>query len=182
MTVQHRQQAPCHEPTPPPGEGRQAQRNHTTSPAVGGEEFGRRPLDRPSPEKPVRGRALRTGEVARLAGLNVQTLRYYERRGLLPRPERTPGGHRAYPPDAVTLLRTIKDAQRLGFTLEEIATLLAPNRHRPGLGRQAAEKLAEINVRIEELMSARTTLTALIAAGCDDLANCSSAACPRLSG
>lgn len=117
--------------------------------------------------------------MARLAGVNVQTLRYYERRGLLPAPERTLGGHRAYPPDTVTLLRTIKDAQRLGFTLDEIAPLVAPHRRRPGLPRQAAAKLAEIDARIEELTSARTTLAALIAAGCDDLTNCTSPSCPR---
>lgn len=133
------------------------------------------------PAHPAPCRALRTGEVARLAGVNVQTLRYYERRGLLPAPERTLGGHRAYPPDTVTLLRTIKDAQRLGFTLDEIATLVAPRRRRPGLRRQAAAKLAEIDARIEELTSARTTLAALIAAGCDDLTNCTSPTCPRSS-
>lgn len=120
--------------------------------------------------------------MARLAGVNVQTLRYYERRGLLPAPERTLGGHRAYPPDTVALLHTIKDAQRLGFTLDEVATLVTPSRHRPGLRRQAAEKLAEIDAKIEELTSARTTLAALIAAGCDDLTNCTSPACPRSPG
>jgi DNA-binding transcriptional MerR regulator len=140
------------------------------------------PADRRSPEHPVPGRALRTGEVARLAGVNVQTLRYYERRGLLPAPGRTLGGHRAYPPDTVTLLRTIKDAQRLGFTLDEIATLVAPHRRRPGLRGRAVAKLAEIDARIEELTSVRTALAALIAAGCDDLTNCTSPACPRSSG
>jgi len=58
---------------------------------------------------------LRSGEVADAAGVNVQTLRYYERRGLLHEPDRTLGGHRLYPPEAVTVLRVIKVAQRLGF-------------------------------------------------------------------
>lgn len=57
---------------------------------------------------------LRSGQVARAAGVNLQTLRYYERRGLLDAPDRTPGGHRVYPAEAVTVLRVIKAAQRLG--------------------------------------------------------------------
>ncbi|WP_244187727.1 MerR family transcriptional regulator [Streptomyces regalis] len=59
---------------------------------------------------------LRSGQVAEAAGVNVQTLRYYERRGLLAEPERSNGGHRLYGEDAVTALRVIKAAQRLGFT------------------------------------------------------------------
>jgi DNA-binding transcriptional MerR regulator len=64
---------------------------------------------------------LRSGELAAAAGVNLQTLRYYERRGLLAEPARTPGGHRLYPADTVTLLGVIKAAQRLGFTLDEVA-------------------------------------------------------------
>lgn len=67
---------------------------------------------------------LRTSQLADAAGVNIQTLRYYERRGLLAEPDRTLGGHRLYPQDAVTVLRVIKAAQRLGFTLEEVADLL----------------------------------------------------------
>lgn len=59
---------------------------------------------------------LRTGELAEAAGVNTQTLRYYERRGLLAEPRRSLGGHRLYPEQAVTVLRVIKAAQRLGFT------------------------------------------------------------------
>jgi DNA-binding transcriptional MerR regulator len=70
-------------------------------------------------------RRLRTGEVAQRAGVNVQTLRYYERRGLIAAPARSPGGHRTYPSDTVTLVTVIKVAQRLGFTLDEVADLLA---------------------------------------------------------
>ncbi len=64
---------------------------------------------------------LRSSQVADAAGVNRQTLRYYERRGLLPEPARTLGGHRLYPPEAVTTLKVIKAAQRLGFTLDEVA-------------------------------------------------------------
>jgi MerR family mercuric resistance operon transcriptional regulator len=128
---------------------------------------------------------LRSGEVAAAAGVNLQTLRYYERRGLLAEPARTSGGHRAYPPDAVTIVRVIKAAQRLGFTLEEVAGLLAAGRHRhgsapdAGLRRQAEVKLAEIDARIADLQTIRQTLAAAVAAGCDDLATCAASPdCP----
>ncbi|MCX4632946.1 MerR family transcriptional regulator [Streptomyces sp. NBC_01443] len=71
---------------------------------------------------------LRSGQVAEAAGVNIQTLRYYERRGLLAEPERSNGGHRLYGEDAVTALRVIKAAQRLGFTLDEVAELHLFNR------------------------------------------------------
>jgi DNA-binding transcriptional MerR regulator len=131
----------------------------------------------PTGERPDTGARLRTGEVSARAGVGIQTLRYYERRGLLPRPERGPGGHRAYPPETVDLVRTIKSAQRLGFTLSEIARLL--DHRRPGLHEPAVAKLAEIDARIQDLTTVRRTLAAVVAAGCDDLTNCTSPACPR---
>ena len=63
-------------------------------------------------------------EAAREAGVNVQTLRYYERRGLLPRPARRGSGYREFSPDAVQIVRFIKRAQELGFSLAEIRELL----------------------------------------------------------
>lgn len=126
--------------------------------------------------------ALRTGEVARAAGVNVQTLRYYERRGLLAEPVRTYGGHRAYPPEAVTTLRVIKAAQRLGFTLNEVAELLEVGRHhhgrpRPGLQERARVKLDEVEARIADLQAIRSALSEAIDAGCDDLGTCAETAC-----
>jgi MerR family transcriptional regulator, mercuric resistance operon regulatory protein len=67
---------------------------------------------------------MRTGEVALQAQVNAQTLRYYERRGLLPEPQRTRSGYRAYTPDAVRVVRFVKRAQQLGFTLDDIEDLL----------------------------------------------------------
>jgi MerR family mercuric resistance operon transcriptional regulator len=120
---------------------------------------------------------LRSGQVAEAAGVNPQTLRYYERRGLLPEPDRTLGGHRVYPPDIVAVLRMIKAAQRLGFSLDEVAELLAIG-HRPaGLAGRAAAKLAEVEAAIADLTVVRDTLRAAVDAGCDDLAVC--AATPR---
>jgi MerR family mercuric resistance operon transcriptional regulator len=67
---------------------------------------------------------MRTSELAGQVGVNAETLRYYERRGLLSEPPRTSGGYRDYPPTAVDLLRFIKRAQELGFTLDEVEELL----------------------------------------------------------
>lgn len=90
---------------------------------------------------------LRAGEVADAAGVNRQTLRYYERVGLLSEPDRTLGGHRMYPPQTVTVIRGLKAAQRLGFTLDEVAELLDLGAHlhgKAGLQARAAAKLTEV--------------------------------------
>lgn len=124
---------------------------------------------------------LRTGEVAERAGVNIQTLRYYERRGLLAEPVRTLGGHRLYPPDTVALLTVIKAAQRLGFTLDEVAELLATGRRRhpaPDLRERAIEKIAEIDRRIADLTAIRTTLAEVVDARCDSLTDCTCPECP----
>ncbi len=128
---------------------------------------------------------LRSGQLAEAAGVNHQTLRYYERRGLLTEPERTPGGHRLYPPEALTVLRMIKAAQRLGFTLDEISDLLDVRRRRlgprraTGLRARAEAKLAEVEARIADLAVVRDTLRTALEFGCDDLATCvHSPSCP----
>jgi DNA-binding transcriptional MerR regulator len=124
----------------------------------------------------VNGRGLRTGELAARAGVNVQTLRYYERRGLLAAPGRRPSGQREYPEGTVGLVRTIKAAQRLGFTLAEIQELFALSEHRRSadeLHRRAAAKLAEIDARIGQLQLVRQALLAVLAAECDSLTDCS---------
>ncbi|HZC72882.1 MAG TPA: MerR family transcriptional regulator [Jatrophihabitans sp.] len=121
---------------------------------------------------------LRSGEVARAAGVNLQTLRYYERRGLLAEPQRSLGGHRMYPASAVTVLRVVKAAQRLGFTLEEIADLLEVGRHHHSaraqrrVGVRAAAKLVEVEQKIADLHLIRDRLRAVLDAGCDDLLAC----------
>lgn len=120
---------------------------------------------------------LRSGQVAEAAGVNLQTLRYYERRGLLAEPDRTLGGHRMYPPETVTVLRVIKAAQRLGFSLDEVAELLDMGRHRhgtrsDGLQTRAKTKLAEVEAKIADLAVIRDTLRAALDAGCQDLIAC----------
>ena len=123
---------------------------------------------------------LRAGQVAEAAGVNRETLRYYERRGLLGSPDRSPGGHRLYDDQAVTTLRVIKAAQRLGFTLGEVADLIeAGRRHgrNTGLQVRAAEKLVEVEERIADLVLIRENLRAALDAGCDDLHQCASSDC-----
>lgn len=119
---------------------------------------------------------LRSGQLAAAAGVNVQTLRYYERRGLLPDPQRSLGGHREYGPEALVVLRIIRATQRLGFTLDEIAELLAVGSHRgprPGLRARARAKLDEVEAKIEHLTEIRATLVEVIEAECSDLRSCS---------
>jgi len=134
------------------------------------------------------GAALRSGQVAVAAGVNVETLRYYERRGLLAEPDRSPGGHRLYPAETVTVLRVIKAAQRLGFTLEEVADLLEVGRHRhrpvrgsrardAGLQARAQAKLVEVEERIADLLTIRGNLRAALDAGCADLIACAGTDC-----
>jgi DNA-binding transcriptional MerR regulator len=121
---------------------------------------------------------LRSGQVADAAGVNLQTLRYYERRGLLDEPHRSPGGHRLYSPEAVTVLRVIKAAQRLGFTLHEISDLLEAGRHRhgqdpdAGLQTRARQKLADVELKIADLTVIAGTLRTALDFGCDDLIDC----------
>lgn len=122
-------------------------------------------------------RSLRSGELASAAGVNLQTLRYYERRGLLAEPTRSPGGHRLYPAEALTVLRVIKAAQRLGFTLGEISDLLDIGRHHhggrdTGLQARARAKLDEVESRIADLRTIRARLREALEAGCDDLVTC----------
>lgn len=124
--------------------------------------------------------SLRAGQVAEAAGVNRETLRYYERRGLLDSPDRSPGGHRLYDEHAVTTLRVIKAAQRLGFTLEEVADLIEAGRRGgrdASLQVRAGEKLAEVEQRIADLVIIRDNLRAALDAGCDDLHQCASSDC-----
>jgi len=112
-------------------------------------------------------KTLRTGEVATQAGVNVQTLRYYERRGILKEPERRQSGYRQYPPDAVQLIRFIKRAQELGFTLTEIEDLLRLRTDQESACsevRSAAEaKIEDIEQKIRHLRAMKRALGLLVA-------------------
>jgi Hg(II)-responsive transcriptional regulator len=107
---------------------------------------------------------MRIGEAAQLAGVNVQTLRYYERTGLLPSPSRRPSGYRQYDQDTVKLVHFIKHAQDLGFSLRDISELIEL-RHNPKncarAGALARGKVEEIDRRVRNLTAIRKILSAL---------------------
>ena len=109
--------------------------------------------------------AMTIGELARRAGVNVQTVRYYERRGLLEEPQRRESGYREYAPDALERLRFIRRAQELGFTLTEIGELLAlrldPSTTAADVKARAEEKIQEIDGRLRDLEQIRHALTHL---------------------
>lgn len=110
---------------------------------------------------------MRTGELAASAGVNVQTVRFYERRGLLPKPERTPSGYRVYSPEAVRIIRFIKRAQELGFTLDEVDDLLRlrGNRRATCVEVKAAgqAKMSAVEAKIAALKAMRRALAILLA-------------------
>lgn len=111
---------------------------------------------------------LTIGQVANAANVNVQTIRYYERRGLFPTPRRTLAGYRQYAADAVARLRFIKHAQDLGFSLQEIQELLKLRvRHRgacDAVARKARQKVEVVEHRIRDLRRMKRTLERLAAA------------------
>ncbi|HZR03101.1 MAG TPA: Hg(II)-responsive transcriptional regulator [Burkholderiales bacterium] len=108
---------------------------------------------------------LTIGKLAAVAGVNIETIRYYQRRGLLDEPEKPLGGYRRYPADTAKRVRFIKRAQQLGFTLEEVkGLLLLDDGQKCGETRLLAErKLALIEQRIDDLIRMQRTLKGLIA-------------------
>ena len=119
---------------------------------------------------------MRVGEVAERAGVNVETLRYYERRGLLPVPQRAPSGHRRYDEETVRFLRAIKEAQAVGFTLAEITEYLRAARRSAApsetLRVRMAAKIDEIDVRIAALRRMREELARVVGCACSSLDHC----------
>lgn len=108
------------------------------------------------------------GELARSTGVHVETVRYYERCGLVPQPARRPSGYRVYSADSVARIRFIKNAQELGFSLAEIKKLLElridANTNCGEVRRQAQIKLSEINDKIRALQQMQQALLQLVAA------------------
>jgi len=109
---------------------------------------------------------LTIGKVAQQAKVNIQTLRYYERRGLLQPDDRLNSGYRLYGDNAVQKVRFIKNAQRLGFTLEEISGLLrlrVSDRARcTDVRRKAEIKLVDVHQKIDALRALEQTLNRLV--------------------
>ena len=108
------------------------------------------------------------GRLAREGQVNVETIRYYERRGLLPRAPRRPSGDRMVSPSAVQVLRFVKTAQALGFSLREIKELLflriQPGRSCADVRERAEQKIAEIDQKTRTLQAMRKALMRLAAA------------------
>jgi DNA-binding transcriptional MerR regulator len=106
--------------------------------------------------------ALRIGQVAKRAGVSPDTIRYYERLGLLPKPERTRAGYRQYPPSAVDRVTLVRQALRFGFSLRDVARFMrirASGGAPCGDVRTSAERiLAAVDQQIRELTAARETI------------------------
>jgi MerR family mercuric resistance operon transcriptional regulator len=111
--------------------------------------------------------AMTAGKVVRLAGVNRETLRFYESKQLLPKPGRTLAGYRLYPPDTVERLQFIQGAKSLGFSLKEIRALLnlenAAARPCDEVAAEAQLKLADVDRRIRDLQALRLELVQWIA-------------------
>lgn len=109
---------------------------------------------------------MRIGKASREAGVNVQTLRYYERRGLLPKTSRLASGYREYDSATVALVRFIKNAQELGFTLNEIGELIELRGNRShsneDVRQLATRKIEEMDRRIRQLTQMKTELAELV--------------------
>jgi MerR family copper efflux transcriptional regulator len=105
------------------------------------------------------------GELARRAGVNVETIRFYEREGLIAQPPRRRSGYRQYPEDAVRRIRFIRHAKELGFTLLEIADLLSLRVARgttcDAVRTRATAKIADIDRKMLDLERMRTALKEL---------------------
>lgn len=103
------------------------------------------------------------GELARTAGVNVETVRYYERRGLIEKPPKPPDGFRLYPGKTLNRILFIKRAQELGFTLEEIITLLSIEGARCSEVKDLAEmRLKTINEKMADLQKLSDVLSSLL--------------------
>ncbi len=123
-------------------------------------------------------KSLTISRLAKEAGVNLETVRYYERRGLLQKPPRSESGYRLFPSDAARRLRFIRRAQELGFSLQEIRELLSLRVSRRTTSKdiraRAESKLADIEAKIRSLESMKRTLRRLTSAceGCVPLAEC----------
>jgi MerR family mercuric resistance operon transcriptional regulator len=119
---------------------------------------------------------LKVGEVARRGGVNLQTIRYYEREGLLAKPPRLPSGYRMFPESAVLRVRFIKRAQELGFSLREIRELLAlpGNAGAQEVRNRTNAKIADIEEKIRSLHAMKDALSSLAqkCPGCGPLSEC----------
>jgi len=109
---------------------------------------------------------LTIGQLAKQAGVNIETIRYYQRRHLIPVPPKPPSGYRQYSQDDLARIQFIKRAQALGFSLNEIAELLTLRIESEtvcsDVQKQAEIKIADINLKIQMLQRMKQTLSELV--------------------
>ena len=106
---------------------------------------------------------LTIGRVARLSGVNIETIRYYERRGLVEQPSKPSTGYRIYPPELLQRIRFIRRAQTLGFTLKEIERLLSlGDNNCEAVQEVATEKLREVRNKVRDLNNLERVLAELL--------------------
>lgn len=112
--------------------------------------------------------AITIGKLARQAEIGIETVRFYERRGLIAEPPRSNSGYRQYPPEAITRLRFIRRAKDLGFSLDAIGELLLlrsnPAENREQVRAKAQAKIDDIDRRLEDLSRMRAALSELAGA------------------
>jgi MerR family mercuric resistance operon transcriptional regulator len=123
-------------------------------------------------------KGLTIGRLAQQVGINLETVRFYERQGLLPAPPRSSSGYRLFPADSARRLKFIKRAQELGFSLSEIRELLelrmSPGTTSAEIRKRTEAKIADIDKKIKSLDSMRKSLAELARScgGCTPLAEC----------
>lgn len=124
---------------------------------------------------------MRIAELAQQADVKISTVRYYERSGILPEPERTHSGYRDYDEESLRYIRFLRRGQELGFTLAELSEFVGYSkeiRHgnvdRAALVEVAESKLRDLNERIRDLQRTRAAIEGLLGAECIDLGG----ACP----
>jgi MerR family transcriptional regulator, copper efflux regulator len=139
-------------------------------------------------------RAISIGQLAKAAGVGVETVRFYERKGLLDVPARKDSGYRQYDDAAVERLRFIRRAQQVGFTLKEIQDVLAlrddPDARRADVRERAAGKIADVDAKVRDLMAMRESLVSLLescegdgpAAGCPIITAFGDGSVPQQTG
>jgi Hg(II)-responsive transcriptional regulator len=107
------------------------------------------------------------GQLAKVVSVNTETIRYYEQKGLIPKPKRSPSGYRQYSEDFIVRIRFIKRSQELGFTLKEILELLSlridPDSNRADVKTQVDQKIEEITAKIDDLQKMKSSLSQLTA-------------------
>ena len=109
---------------------------------------------------------LRSGELARLAGVSTDTLRYYERKGLFPRPRRSANGYRQYPPETLDRIRLVRRALAVGFSVDELSRLLAERDRGKAPCRQVQallqEKVTDLERQLADLEALRDELQEIL--------------------